>query len=370
MGPYTITAAAGSLAASNYQFAYVNGTLTVNKASLAVAADNTGRAYGDANPTFTSTITGFKNGQTLATSGVTGSPGLTTLATAASAVGPYTITAAGGSLAASNYQFTYVNGTLTVNKAGLTVTADSLGRLYGDANPTLTYGLAGFKNGETLATSGVTGSPSVTTTATAASAVGPYTITAAGGSLAASNYQFTYVNGTLTVNKAGLTVTADSLGRLYGDANPTLTYGLAGFKNGETLATSGVTGSPSVTTTATAASGVGPYTITAAAGSLAANNYQFTYVNGTLTVNKASLAVTADNTGRLYGDANPTFTSTITGFKNGQTLATSGVTGSPSLTTPATAARRGGTLHDHGSRGQSGGQQLPVHLRQRHADGE
>ena len=328
----------GSLAASNYQFTYVNGTLTVNKASLAVTADSFGRLYGDANPTLTYGLAGFKNGETLATSGVTGSPSVSTTATAASAVGPYTITAAGGSLAASNYQFTYVNGTLTVNKAGLAVTADSYGRLYGDANPTLTYGLAGFKNGETLATSGVTGSPSVTTTATAASAVGPYTITAAAGSLAASNYQFTYVNGTLTVNKASLAVTADSFGRLYGDANPTLTYGLAGFKNGETLATSGVTGSPSLTTLATAASAVGPYTITAAAGSLAASNYQFTYVNGTLTVNKATLTVKADNIARAFGDPNPTLTATYGGFKNGETLPTSGVTGTPDLSTTATVS--------------------------------
>ena len=311
----------------------------MNKASLTVTADSLGRFYGDANPTLTYGLAGFKNGETLATSGVTGSPSVSTTATAASAVGPYTIMAAGGSLAASNYQFTYVNGTLTVNKAGLTVTADSLGRLYGDANPTLTYGLAGFKNGETLATSGVTGSPSLTTTATAASAVvGPYTITAAAGSLAASNYQFTYVNGTLTVNKASLTVTADSFGRLYGDANPTLTYGLAGFKNGETLATSGVTGSPSLTTTATAASAVGPYTITAAVGSLAASNYQFTYVNGTLTVNKATLTVKADNMARAFGDPNPTLTATYGGFKNGETLLTSGVTGTPDLSTTATVS--------------------------------
>ena len=38
-----------------------------------------------------------------------------------------------------------------------------------------------------------------------------------------------------------------------------------------------------------------------------------------------------------YGDANPTLTASFTGFKNGETLATSGVTGSPSLSTTAVA---------------------------------
>ena len=46
------------------------------------------------------------------------------------------------------------------------------------------------------------------------------------------------------VTQAVLTVTADDISRVYGDANPTLTASFTGFKNGETLATSGVTGAP------------------------------------------------------------------------------------------------------------------------------
>src|SRR5205823_2488042 len=147
----------------------------------------------------------------------------------------------------------------------------------------LTASYSGFKNGETLGSSGVTGSPSLSTSATASSAVGAYAITAAIGSLASSNYAFTLVNGALVVNKATLTVTANNQTRFYGDANPTLTASYAGFKNGETLATSGVSGSPSLTTTATATSPVGAYTITAAVDSLASSNYAFAFVNGTLT---------------------------------------------------------------------------------------
>src|SRR5207247_11095938 len=93
----------------------------------------------------------------------------------------------------------------------------------GDANPALTASYAGFKNGETLATSGVTGSPSLTTTATPTSVPGTFAITAAIGTLASANYSFTFTNGTLTVIKATLTVTADSTSRGYGDANPALT---------------------------------------------------------------------------------------------------------------------------------------------------
>src|SRR5213078_2100674 len=103
----------GTIAANTYtgagtgvgaSFAAVTGcaasagsnSLTVSKAPLTVTADNKSREYGDANPSFTASYGGFKNGETLATSGVTGSPGLTTTATPSSAVGSYAITAAVG----------------------------------------------------------------------------------------------------------------------------------------------------------------------------------------------------------------------------------------------------------------------------------
>src|SRR5439155_4544078 len=118
--------------------------------------------------------------------------------------GTFAITAALGTLASTNYSFTFANGTLTVNKATLTVTADSTSRGYGDANPAFAASYSGFQNGETLATSGVTGSPSLTTTATPTSAPGTFAITAAIGTLASANYSFTFANGTLTVTKATL----------------------------------------------------------------------------------------------------------------------------------------------------------------------
>jgi hypothetical protein len=56
------------------------------------------------------------------------------------------------------------------------------------------------------------------------------------------------------------------------------------------------------------------------------------------TIVPATLTVTADPQSKQFGAAIPPLTATITGFKLGQTLATSGVTGSPSCSTPAVAA--------------------------------
>ena len=341
-GPYAITAALNTLASGNYSFNLVNGSLTVTKAALTITADSLSREYGDANPTLTASFAGFKNGETLGTSDLTGSVGLSTAATPTSSVsgGPYAITASLNTLSSGNYTLSLVNGSLTVTKAALTITADSFSRAYGDANPTLTASYSGFKNGELFGTSDLSGTPGLSTTATPTSSVsgGPYAITATVGSLSSGNYTLNVVNGSLTVTKAALTIMADSFSRVYGDANPTLTASYAGFKNGESLGTSDITGSVALSTSATPTSSVSgsPYAITASLNTLASGNYTLSLVDGTLTVTKAALTITADSLSREYGDANPTLTAVYAGFKNGETLGTSDLTGSLGLSTAAT----------------------------------
>jgi hypothetical protein len=74
-------------------------------------------------------------------------------------------------------------------------------------------------------------------------------------------------------------------------------------------------------------------------GTLAAGNYSFgPFQGGDLTITKAPLTVTANDKTAQYSDPNPALDATITGFKNSETLATSGVTGSPSCTTIRTTS--------------------------------
>ncbi|MEI8290076.1 MAG: autotransporter-associated beta strand repeat-containing protein [Verrucomicrobiota bacterium] len=117
-----------------------------------------------------------------------------------------------------------------------------------------------------------------------------------------------------TINQATLTVTADNQSRAYGAANPSLTYTITGYQNGENATAASVTGAPSVSTTATTSSPVSgsPYTITCAANNLSAPNYTFSYVNGLLTINLASTSVGAvsTNTPCGYQDA-VAFTATL-----------------------------------------------------------
>ena len=75
----------------------------------------------------------------------------------------------------------------------------------------------------------------------------------------------------MTTRAAKLTVTANDQSRLFGQANPPLTYAISGFVGGETSAV--VSGTAACSTTATPSSPAGTYPITCTAGSLSAPGY-------------------------------------------------------------------------------------------------
>jgi Ca2+-binding RTX toxin-like protein len=218
---------------------------------------------------------------------------------------------------------------LTVDKAPLLVQPDDKSRGYGDANPGLTGGISGAQNGDLFIAS-------YSTAADLRSSVGSYDITAAVSGARLLNYKVTLGVGRLTVTPAPLVVTPADATRVYGDANPVLAGIITGIRNGDAI-------TASYTTAATAASPVGAYAITASLAGDRLANYDVTYNTSTLTVSRATLTVTAGDAVKVYGAPVPGFTAAITGFKNGETLATSGVRGSPSLTTAAQAERTPGT---------------------------
>jgi MBG domain (YGX type) len=143
-----------------------------------------------------------------------------------------------------------------------------------------------------------------------------------------SNYDLTFIGAHLTITPRPITVTADAQSKVYGEAGPALTYQIT---DGFLAFSDAFTGH----LTRVAGEGVGSYAIQQGTLTLR-GNYALTYVGSNLTITKATLTVTADNKSMVYGAANPTFTASYGGFKNGETPGTSGVTGSPSLTTTAT----------------------------------
>ena len=341
-GSYALTVA--GLTSGNYVLSYIPGTLTIDKAALTVVATDASRTYGDANPAFTTTLTGFVNGQTLATSGVTGVGGVTTSATSASSVGTYALVADAGTYAAANYVFTgRMNARLSVTPATLTVAATAASREYGAADPAFAATVTGFKNGESLA-SATSGAFVFSTDATAARGVGRYRVDVTGLTSPAGNYVFAQdaANATaLTVTPATLTVTAGNAAKTYdGQAfvgGSALSY--AGFRNNETVAV--LAGSVSFVGTSQGAINAGAYAITPSG--LSAANYTLNFASGTLTVNKAALTLTGNDATREYGAADPAFSSTLSGFVNGENAVTAGVTGSAGGVSSALAASPVGT---------------------------
>ena len=217
--PYTITgtsATGGTFTPSNYTITYNTGLLTVNPATLTVAANPKTKVYGTNDPTLTFTTGPFQNGDPTSTltGTLTRNPGQTV------AGGPYTINE-GTLTAGPNYTIVYTPSTLTITPAPLTITANSTSKVYGTG---LTFNGteftdSGLVGGDTVGTVTLT---SAGTPANAGVAGSPYGITpsaATGGTFTPSNYTISYVPGALTVTPLPIDVVGT---RVY-DGQPDVT---------------------------------------------------------------------------------------------------------------------------------------------------
>ena len=245
---------------SSFSAATATVSINVDLAPLVVTVGSASKVYGAANPAFVVSDQGFVLGQTASVLG--GSLTFSTAATAASGVGGYAVSASG--LIASNYAISYVGGTLNVTPAPLVVTAGSIARNYGAANPILTGTITGLENNDPI-------TAQYSTSATAASDVGvdPISVALSDPMNLLGNYTVTTSAGTLTITPAPLVVTPDSFARLYGAANPTLTGTLSGVQNGDAI-------TASFSTLANASSAAGPYSITAVLSGANLSDYSVT----------------------------------------------------------------------------------------------
>jgi len=186
-------------------------------------------------------------------------------------------------------------GTLTVTPNAVSTTYN--GTALGDTNysdNTGNYSITGFQNGDTISSAGVTLSGSMDfngSTATTVENVGSYALTVGTLTLSSANgnYVMSFSNPSLNayvITPATLTVTANSLTKTYGSADPTLTYSVNGLQGSDTESTV-LTGSLA----RAPGEDVGTYAINQ--GTLAANaNYTIIFVPGTLTVTEVPLTIT------------------------------------------------------------------------------
>ncbi|MFO0492007.1 MAG: MBG domain-containing protein, partial [bacterium] len=157
----------------------------------------------------------------------------------------------------------------------------------------------------------------------------PYAITQ--GTLSAgSNYTLTFTPSTLSITPYALSVTANPQTRVYGAADPTLTYSFGTLWYSDTPAT---VFSGELTRAAGDTVAGSPYAITQ--GTLTSNsNYTISFTPSTLSITPADLVIRAQDQTRGLGDPNPPFTFTFTTLLLGDTPAS--ITGLSATTTANT----------------------------------
>ena len=296
-------------AGTNYTLTGATGFMIITNTPLTITANNASKTYDGTGYSGGNGVTyaGFVNGET--NTALTGSLSYGGLAQGATNAGTYNITPGGYS--STNYLISYVDGTLTISPLAVTVTAYPQTKVYGSADPALTY----TNSPALVAGDSFTGALS----RVAGEAVGSYAINQ-GGLGSSANYSLTYVGTNLTITAAPLVITANSTSKVYGQnlVFAGTEFTAAGLTNGDTISSVVLTSS-GATNTAT----VGSYDIVAvgAAGSSGLTNYTIGYSNGTLTVTQA----TPTNT--LASSANPsgfhdtvTFTNTLNADATGYVL--------------------------------------------------
>ena len=274
--------------------------VTVVKIPLTAHVANTTKVYGDANPEFNITYSGFRDGDSEVGFSVPAS--ISTIVDNSSKVGKYDIVASGA--VSDKYEISYIPGTLTITKAPLSISAGNYIKKQGDAMPVFKASYAGFKNGEDESV--LTKQPVFSCEANEASAPAEYAVTISGAD--AENYNISYEQGRLTVVEAdAVVVRAKSYSRQYGDDNPVFEFETEG---------AALDGTPEIVCSAVANSPVGSYTIEVKQGSI--KNYNVHFESGSLVITKAPLSISAGNYTKKQGDAMPVFKASYAGFKNGE----------------------------------------------------
>ncbi|THC44210.1 MBG domain-containing protein [Massilia sp. Mn16-1_5] len=260
VGSYAIDAS--SLANGNYLVSVQNGTLTVTPRALSIMFDPLDKVYGDADPLLAYRITGgsLASGDSLGVTRVAGEN-----------VGSYAVSAS----ASPNYTLSVTPGTLAIRPRALTVAVDDATKTYGDGDPLLGYRIV---SGNLVGSDQLTGS----VVRAAGEDAGSYTID--GSSLANGNYVLTVNDGTLTIAPRAISVAADAVAKVAGEADPLLTWRLT---NGSLVGNDTLAGQLA----RAAGESAGSYTI--GQGTLGNRNYAIGFTGAALQIAAAQVATPA-----------------------------------------------------------------------------
>ncbi len=293
IGQGTLTNAANT----NYLLTYAGDNFGITQRAVTVTADaGQTKTYGNADPaSFTYTSTSLGSGTAL----------LGALDRAAGenvgtyAIGRGTLTDA----ANTNYLLSYTGDNFGITQRAVTVTASAgQTKTYGNADPaSFTYTSTGLGAGTAL----VGALDRAAGENVSAYAINQGTLTNA----ANTNYVLTYAGNNFGITQRAVTVTADAgQTKTYGNADPaSFTYTSTSLGAGTALlgALDRAAGEN------VSAYAIGQGTLTNAANT----NYVLTYVGNNFDITPATLAVTANTLGKIYGASDPALTYSASGFQ-------------------------------------------------------
>ena len=268
------------------------GKLTISKKTITVTGINTSKNYCQPDPEFTYSSAGLVGNDRLSgqLSRVEGNN-----------IGNYAYTR--GTLdGGNNYTISSVSdGQLTITTCPLSVQADYESKIYGEADPALTYyftGQYGLMFNDAMSGALVRG---------VGTNVGKYSINK--GTLSAgSNYSITYSGNNFEIFKRPLCLAAEDKTKVYGNADPAFTRTL--ITNGECYS---LVGSDSISGTLSREAGnnVGFYAITPGTVT-AGSNYETYVTSGSLEITKLPVTITPAAKSKTYGESDPTLTFAVT----------------------------------------------------------
>ena len=286
----------------------VNGTLTISRKQLTITADSETKVYDGTPLTKNSyTHTDLFEGDWIESVTVTGSQ--TNAGTSNNVPSAAVIKNSKNSTdddVTANYDIIYNNGTLEVTKRTLTVTANVRSKVYGEADPMLTYQSEGLINGDVI-TGTLTRAPGENS--------GDYAISQ-GELTAGDNYEISFTGANLTITKAKLKISAQNNSITYGAIPAGIGVTYTGFVGEETSSVLG--GKLDYDFSYTQYDDVGNYTITPKG--LTSDNYGIIFVEGKLTVSPKEVGLTWSETTFPYDGSPHAPTATAKELVNGDKI--------------------------------------------------
>lgn len=264
----------------NYEAQFINGTIYVGKSPSLLIGDREQIHYYDRTVKYLDVTLNHDEAELVFTP-----------ARGYTEIGIYYITVSAPET--ENYMAISEVFTLVINKRKVFITAHDQSKVYGEADPELTYSYEGLFEGDTLwgelsrAPGEGAGSYDII----------QHTLTAS------ENYDLVFTKGTFVITPRPLTIKTYPESKVYGEADPVFRYDII---EGNLIGDDALSGALS----REAGKDVGQYPINL--GTLGNPNYALTLVSDYLTITPRTLTLSALASGKIYGEADPVLNYAIT----------------------------------------------------------